>query len=425
MSSSDARPPGARLPLSSITREVPASELAALVDKTRPRDDTPRAQEEADTAAMGGEEIDALLAPERSAPSSPNVTAPMPPVEAPPISVLPPGAARMVVPPTHVPLAPVPSRLSEPTVVLTADLFPTAPAAPKITAPQTAPTFGAPPAAPTFGAPPPTFGAPPAPAAPAPSFGAAPAPASSRADVPVWAQTQLAPSRRQVRAARNTKLFLGVAALALLTGSAGAAFVMLRKGPGGTAGPSGVSGAPSETSNVPSETLGSSSETGSVPSGTGNRPSETGNRPSETSGAPPAPPGTPEFEAKEALSRLREGLGTCVRDVIHVLPGTSPAVPEKLAALRGGAYKSAARDYRSPVFSCLKYRESKPQRFQIQWQVTMQPSEGRGVAWLDDDGDGKADRALSFRAVLVRRGEVELGEIRPLTPVPDVSKPRP
>ena len=423
---SSSRPPGARLPLSSITRELPASELAALIDKTRPREDTPRAQEEADTAAMGGDEMDALLAPERASPSSP-AAAPgaVAPPEAAPISVLPPGAARMVVPPTHVPLAPIPSRLSEPTVVLTADLFPTAPAAPTFGAP--APTFGAPPAgfgappAPTFGAPPPSFGA------PGPTFGAppagtpAPGPVSSRADVPVWAQTQLAPSRKQVRAARNTKLFLGVAALALLTGSAGAAFVMLRKGSsdsGQMAPPSGQAGVSSGQGAV-------SSGQGGVPSGTSGDPSRTSGSPSRTSGAPPAAPGTPEFEARDALTRLREGLGACVRDVIHVLPGTSPAVPEKLAALRGGAYKGAARDFRSPVFSCLKYRETKPQRFQIQWQVTMQPSEGRGVAWLDDDGDGKADRALSFRAKLVRRGEVELGEIEPLTPVPDVLKPRP
>jgi hypothetical protein len=139
--------------------------------------------------------------------------------------------------------------------------------------------------------------------------------------------------------------------------------------------------------------------------------------PSSTSGA--------EAEARAALTRLRDGLGVCVRDVIGVLPGTSPAVPEKLAAMKGGAYKSVPRDFRSPVFSCLKYRETKPQRFQIQWQVTMQPSEGRGVAWLDDDGDGKADRALSFRAALVRKKEVDLGEIGFLTPVPPVMKPKP
>lgn len=146
---------------------------------------------------------------------------------------------------------------------------------------------------------------------------------------------------------------------------------------------------------------------------------------SPSASATAATPPTPESEARAALGRLRDGIATCVRDVIGVLPGTSPAVPDVMSRMRKGAYKSHVRDFRSPVFSCAKYKETEAQRFQIQWQITLQPSEGRGVAWLDDDGDGKADRALSFRAALVRKNEVDLGEIGFLTPVPPVMKPRP
>ncbi|MEZ4306640.1 MAG: hypothetical protein R3F14_01125 [Polyangiaceae bacterium] len=143
-----------------------------------------------------------------------------------------------------------------------------------------------------------------------------------------------------------------------------------------------------------------------------------------TSGAPAAsaaPVGV-EAEAREALARLREGIGTCARDVIGLLPGTSPAVPAQFAALARGAYQSSPRDFRSPVFSCAKYKETAPQRFQIQWQLTKRPTEGRGVAWVDDNTDGKPDRAFSFRATLLRKNEVELGEITLLDPMPDPLK---
>jgi len=134
-----------------------------------------------------------------------------------------------------------------------------------------------------------------------------------------------------------------------------------------------------------------------------------------TAGAPAA---GPEAEARAALGRLRDGVGACTRDVIGVLPGTSPPVPSAFVALKGGAYQSVPRDFRSPVFACTKYRETEAQRFQIQWQLTVRPSQGRGVAWLDDDGDGRPDRALGFSAKLLGKKQVELGEIAPLDPMP-------
>jgi hypothetical protein len=131
---------------------------------------------------------------------------------------------------------------------------------------------------------------------------------------------------------------------------------------------------------------------------------------------------SPEAEARAALARLRDGIGGCVREVIGVLPGTSPAVPSSLSLMQGGVYKSLARDFRSPVFACAKYKETEPQRFQIQWQIVGQPSEGRGVAWLDDDNDGKPDRAFGFRAALTRKNEVDLGEVGPIEPLPAAMK---
>lgn len=128
----------------------------------------------------------------------------------------------------------------------------------------------------------------------------------------------------------------------------------------------------------------------------------------------------PEGEARRALARFRDGIGTCVRDVISVLPGTSPAVPNAWALMKNGVYASAPSDYRTPVYSCAKYSETAPQPFQIQWQLGATPTEGLGVAWIDDDRDGKPDRAFGFTARLVKKKEVTFGEIGPLSPMPKV-----
>lgn len=137
-----------------------------------------------------------------------------------------------------------------------------------------------------------------------------------------------------------------------------------------------------------------------------------------SSGAPSS--GGPEDAARRALTRLKEGIGACVRDVIGVMPGTSPAVPSSLKLMKNGVYTSLSSDFRSPVFSCAHYRETEPQSFQIQWQRGATPVDGAGIAWLDDNGDGQADRAFGFRARLVRKNEVTLGDIEAQDPMPKV-----
>ena len=126
------------------------------------------------------------------------------------------------------------------------------------------------------------------------------------------------------------------------------------------------------------------------------------------------PVGPIEDEVQEALARLRDGVGRCVRDNIRVLPGTSPAIPPALDALKGGAYTSSTSDWATPVWACAGFKMAAPQRFQLQWQQTKTNKEGRAVAWIDDDRDGKADRAFGFSAKLKKRGEVEIGEIGPV-----------
>jgi hypothetical protein len=133
---------------------------------------------------------------------------------------------------------------------------------------------------------------------------------------------------------------------------------------------------------------------------------------SATPSAPaPAAQESGETEAREALLRLRAGIQACVRDIIGFLPGTSPAVPANLATLKAGPYASPPRDWSTPVWSCSKFRQAAPQRFQLQWQMTKPGAEGIAVAWLDDNADGKADRAFGFRATLKEKGHPEMGEV--------------
>lgn len=140
--------------------------------------------------------------------------------------------------------------------------------------------------------------------------------------------------------------------------------------------------------------------------------------PEPSSGSSPA-----EAETRAALKRLGEGIATCARDTIGVLPGTSPAVPFALALIQKGPYASIPRDWSTPVWSCAKFRLESPQPFQIQWQMVKPSVEGMGIAWLDDNADGKPDRALGFRATLKQRGEPEIGPIEQLSPVPPVAPP--
>lgn len=143
--------------------------------------------------------------------------------------------------------------------------------------------------------------------------------------------------------------------------------------------------------------------------------------PAAPSAAPAVSPS--EAEARAALTLLGEGITACARDTIGVLPGTSPAVPLALGFLQKGPYASIPRDWSTPVWSCAKFRLETPQQFQIQWQSIKISVEGMGIVWLDENVDGKADRALGFRATLKQRGEPEIGPIEELSPVPPVAPP--
>lgn len=119
------------------------------------------------------------------------------------------------------------------------------------------------------------------------------------------------------------------------------------------------------------------------------------------------------IDARAALLALREGVRTCVESTIGVMPGTSPPLPRDLSDAAGG-YRGSPNDYASPFFMCTRLRVNGPMRFQMQWQLDKPSSEGTGVAWIDDDADGKPDRAFGFQGKLLERSRVELGEIGPI-----------
>jgi hypothetical protein len=438
VSDPDARAPRARPLLPSITREVSPAELAPLVDATR-------SAEEIDTAALGGAEMDQLLAEERKEAgqaAAPAIAARGGEREAARGSERAtgerPGDARVAVAPMAVPVASVPVSLApEPTVVLAPGLDAVPARAPQETIPLVPGLHAGLPADPLAQ---PTMPLAPG-IGPAPGFTAPPgerlSPPGERSPWRVEAilerdVARAAAARGAAEAPRRKGLSIAVGmAVGLVAAVAvGLAWWTPWRG-GGSA--SGTSDAPAGTADSPAGTGSLARGTGDAPRGTGSSARGTADSPAGTSnaprgtadpagGTPDAPPGSPEADARAALSRLRDGVATCVRDVIGVLPGTSPAVPLAFTALKRGGYKASPRDFRSPVFACVKYRESGPQRFQLQWQLTAPPGEGRGVAWLDDNGDGKPDRALAFRAALVRKNEVDLGEIGPLAQVPPVMK---
>lgn len=143
--------------------------------------------------------------------------------------------------------------------------------------------------------------------------------------------------------------------------------------------------------------------------------------------APPDPPKTddegaedgkpstasdgPEAEARAALEKLRDGVKKCAETHIGVLPGTSKPVPASFRMFQKGRYHSPGFVWKTPVFHCTAFSLSKPQPFMIQWQSEGPKTTGQGVAWIDDDGDWKPDRSLSFPARFVKRNEIEVGDV--------------
>jgi hypothetical protein len=132
--------------------------------------------------------------------------------------------------------------------------------------------------------------------------------------------------------------------------------------------------------------------------------------PPVTSAEPPKPAGV-DGEAVAALEKLRDSIDHCVKTRIHVLPGTSPAIPASLAWLKKGPYTPMKRDFAKPFFACTEFKLEAPMRFMLQWQVDKPSVEGTGMAWIDADGDGVAEKAYAFKAKLEGRDKVSFGPI--------------
>jgi hypothetical protein len=128
----------------------------------------------------------------------------------------------------------------------------------------------------------------------------------------------------------------------------------------------------------------------------------------------PAPQSLAEIDARTALTHLREGMGDCVRRAIGSLPGSSPAVPATMKQTSGIGYTATPADWKTAVWSCAKFRHDAPMQFQIQWQSLKPGLEAVGLAWIDDNGDGEADRVLGFHATAKGAHDVDLGEIAPM-----------
>ena len=126
------------------------------------------------------------------------------------------------------------------------------------------------------------------------------------------------------------------------------------------------------------------------------------------------PQSAAEIDARTALTRLRGGMGDCVRRAIGSLPGSSPAVPLTMKQTSGAGYTAVPADWRTAVWSCARFRHDAPMQFQVQWQSVKPGAEALGLAWVDDDGDGEPDRAFGFRATAKGAHDVELGEVEPV-----------
>lgn len=124
--------------------------------------------------------------------------------------------------------------------------------------------------------------------------------------------------------------------------------------------------------------------------------------PTPTHTASAAPPPLPEADqqAKDALSKLADGIVACAEKKIHTLPGASPAVPDTFGWSKAGPYPATERDWVARFFDCTGFRILGPMPFVIQWQVDKPGAQGTGVAWVDADADGKPDRAYAFVATM-------------------------
>jgi hypothetical protein len=382
----------------------PESDVPALIDHERDRESnaqaeqeqahhTPRIDVENTTASLAGAELDRLLAlstrtrellptqpydavasdlvresasPPSSRETAPAAAAPVDPAPSPPSPVPPPSSpvpVRDAEDPSRVPEAPAPS----------------APAS----------------AAPHPSAPPPA--ASPSQAPPAASLSQAPPPSPSQAPPPPPQRFALPSAPAEWPGARDRRRRQITIAIAVASVAAIALLIAV-----------------ASSDDTP--------DPGPTPSAT--TPPPPPPPPAPTASSPP-PPTPAEAEAQAALAKLRDGIGDCVRHSISTLPGTSTAIPPALKSAAGSGYTPSPGDWKTAVWSCTRFRLTMPMRFQIQWQIIKQGAEGAGLVWVDNDGDGRADRAFSFRATVPSKGEVTLGEIGPTDPSrPILAAPR-
>ncbi len=134
----------------------------------------------------------------------------------------------------------------------------------------------------------------------------------------------------------------------------------------------------------------------------GDRPAERESPPS-TAAAPVAPASPGDEEAIHALEKLQASIIACA-ERLHQLPGTTATVPPSFAALKAGPYKPGYRDFSAPTFACGRFRIEQPMSFVLQWQFKRAERAGTGVAWIDDGGDGVADRAYAFTVKMDEKG---------------------
>lgn len=145
---------------------------------------------------------------------------------------------------------------------------------------------------------------------------------------------------------------------------------------------------------------------------------DVGSAPPPTASAAAAlPEEGPEAEAIAALEQLKAAIATCVKTKIHKLPGTSPAIPPALTYLKNGPYKPLITDWTSPFFSCAPLKIDKPMPFVIQWQFHKPTASGMGIAWVDLDGNGVAEKAFAFKATLEKKDDLVLSAIEPIDAV--------
>ncbi|NUP10655.1 MAG: hypothetical protein HOW73_31815 [Polyangiaceae bacterium] len=140
-----------------------------------------------------------------------------------------------------------------------------------------------------------------------------------------------------------------------------------------------------------------------------------------TASASAAPTGA-DAEAIAALTEMRELVGGCMKK-LKQMPGTSHAVPATLKMLSEGSYKPLPRDFNAPFYNCTTFKLDSPMRFVIQWQFHAADRMGMGIAWIDEDKDGKADRAYGFTAKATTKDAAEFSAVGPLDPATRIEKP--